>query len=54
MKGILPVNNITGYITNKDNSSVYLSGPPVMINSFNKSLIEKGFSENKIHFDKWE
>ena len=54
MKGILPVNDITGYIINKYDSSVYLSGPPVMINSFNKSLIEKGFSENKIHFDKWE
>lgn len=53
-KGILPVDEISGNIINSGETEVYLSGPPVMINSFNKILIEKGFSENNIHFDKWE
>lgn len=54
IKGILPVNEIFANIINSGDAEVYLSGPPAMINLFNKILIEKGFSENNIHFDKWE
>lgn len=54
IKGILPVNDIALEIIKNDKSKVFLSGPPVMINSFNEILKEKGFSENNIYFDKWE
>jgi len=35
-------------------SHFYLSGPPIMIRTFQRELADRGLSPNQIHIDEWE
>lgn len=50
--GILDINKI--YNENGPDATYFISGPPVMINSFKKSLIGFGVAEQNIKTDDWE
>jgi ferredoxin-NADP reductase len=52
--GILPVKDIIYEIKPYNNPVFYLSGPKVMINSFELELKKKGITEERIFIDKWE
>lgn len=50
--GVLDIQTI--FTSNGPNSDYFISGPPAMIKSFKKSLIENGVSETNILTDDWE
>jgi len=50
--GILNIKNILK--ENGIDTTYFISGPPIMISSFKKSLITKGISEQNIKTDDWE
>lgn len=51
-KGVIDINRI--FVENGTSSSYFISGPPVMIKLFKKSLLEKGVSAINILTDDWE
>lgn len=50
--GLIDIDQI--FIENKIGSNYFISGPPVMIKSFKKSLVDKGVPEVNILTDDWE
>lgn len=50
--GVIDINKI--FIENGINSDYFISGPPVMIKTFKKALVEKGVSAIQILTDEWE
>lgn len=50
--GILDIRNI--FNENGTNSYYFISGPPIMIKSFKKFLLEKGVLEKNVLTDDWE
>ena len=50
--GLIDIDQI--FSENKICSNYFISGPPVMINSFKKSLVDKGVPEVNILTDDWE
>lgn len=50
--GMLKIENI--YRENQGSSAFFISGPPVMIKTFKKFLLEKGLSDDNIRTDDWE
>ena len=53
-KGILKVNNIINEALLLKNPVFYLSGPPQMIQAFERKLLEKSIDSSRIKFDNWE
>lgn len=52
--GIISVDQILPFIQNKDASTFYLSGPPVMIDSLRAQLQKENVGPNQIKIDAWE
>ena len=52
-EGILSVESILTGIINIENSIFFISGPPKMIESFQKQLIQSGIDKKKIVIDEW-
>lgn len=52
MDGLLDIDQI--FSENKIESSYFISGPPVMIKSFKKTLVDKGVLEVNVLTDDWE
>jgi NAD(P)H-flavin reductase len=50
--GIIDISQII--LDNGISSNYFISGPPVMINSFKNILIEKGVPPGKVLTDNWE
>jgi NAD(P)H-flavin reductase len=53
-QGILPVNKIVRNTSLFPSPVYYLSGPKVMIETFNSELKEQGIKGENIFYDKWE
>ncbi len=53
MKGVLTVNSILEGVQDKENCVFFISGPPVMIELFQKQLIQCGIDNKKIIIDEW-
>ena len=52
--GILPVRELVSHTISYTDPVYYLSGPKLMIESFEKELKYQGVNSEKIFFDKWE
>ena len=53
MEGILSVNSILDSVQDKDNSVFFISGPPSMIELFQKQLSQCDIKKEKIVIDEW-
>jgi len=53
IEGLLSVNSILEGVKDKRNSVFFISGPPVMIELFQKQLILSGIEKEKIIVDEW-
>ena len=51
-EGVININEI--FLNNGMQSNFFISGPPVMINSFKRTLLEKGVPTNNVLTDEWE
>jgi len=51
-QGIIDIDSI--HLNTTDDSSIYISGPPVMIKSFKQALIGKGVPACNVLTDDWE
>lgn len=52
-EGLLSVNYILEGVENKENYIFFISGPPSMIELFQKQLIQHGIKKEKIIIDEW-
>ena len=52
-EGLLSVNSILEGVKDKRNSVFFISGPPTMIELFQKQLIQSGIEKEKIIVDEW-
>lgn len=50
--GILNIDKI--YDENGDDSTYFISGPPIMIKTFKQKLLEKGVADSNVRTDDWE
>lgn len=51
--GVLSVNSILEGVKDKEKSIFFISGPPIMIELFQKQLIQVGIKKEKIIVDEW-
>jgi NAD(P)H-flavin reductase len=52
--GIISLSHILNIIKELKNPTIFLSGPPKMIQTFKSGLIEKGINSDSIKIDEWE
>lgn len=51
-EGVININEI--FLDNEINSNFFISGPPAMIKSFKRTLVEKGVPAGNVLTDEWE
>ncbi len=54
IKGMMDIGSITDRIILCEAAKCFISGPPIMINSFKESLVAKGFNPENVIIDEWE